>query len=305
MSGTPAFSIPIKNVLGKSRVAAGAGVAPSEFMAEDENGLLRFYHVDEFYRYKHVLSGYRPPMTTTMECIRSLWRLHNQTLNTFTMIMQLPLAVVYVFVGLYALHTPIEIHLAILFLMQYWVQSPFSIAFHTLQPRGLEIAKWWCRMDYGSIFVVAPIALYINTYYAFNALLTFRIVLWAISLTISIIFIMIVCSHFYDTFCMDRKFMFSGPAAQVILNLIPIFYSEYQDGWGKSGLYASLILINFILLTIVWLNHWPEKWYPITFDRTTHSHVLMHMSLLVTQGLQFGYLAAAAIEYSDSLENKF
>jgi hypothetical protein len=70
-------------------------------------------------------------------------------------------------------------------------------------------------------------------------------------------------------------------------------------------LFASLILLNFLICAVVWLNHWPEKWYPITFDRTTHSHVLMHIWLLVMQGLQFGYIAAAASEYSNDVKNKF
>src|SRR4051812_30695943 len=157
MSGEPAFSIPIKNVFGTTRAPKGA--PPTDFIVTDEDGLLRFYHVDQFYRYPHVITGYRPSLTT-LECIKSLITLHNQTFNTLVMVLLLPMAIVYAMFGLYAFETPVATHLAILLVIQWWCEAPFSIAYKTLQAVSLDVAKCLCRLDYASIYLCCPIALY-------------------------------------------------------------------------------------------------------------------------------------------------
>ena len=62
------------------------------------------------------------------------------------------------------------------------------------------------------------------------------IALCAVSLTVSMIFIMVACSVYCETFGMDRLFMITGPVSQIILNLFAIFYLEYHAGCGHSGL---------------------------------------------------------------------
>lgn len=242
---------------------------------------------------------------TIKESVCSLFTMHNQTLNTFVMVMLLPMAIVYAFVSLYVFSVSVATHIAIIFMIQWWSEAPFSIAYHTLQSINLDVAKRLCRLDYMSIYWACPLALYINTYYAFNDFVILRIVLMTISLTVSAGYIIMTLSSYYDTFCMSRINMCSGVVIQVTLNLFPIFYSEYMDGWGHSGLFATLILINFILCIMIWLNHLPERWVPYKFDKSTHSHTVMHIHILVFQGLQFAYIVAAAIEYQHDIVHSF
>lgn len=280
-------------------------VEPVKFEAIDENGLLHFYNVEEYYRYPYILSSYRPPRMTRWQCIKSLLFAHNQQLNAIIMIILLPAAITYTFVGLYAVPTPLQTHIAILLLIQWFIEAPFSIIYHTFQSVDITTAKRLCRLDYASQLVACPIGLYVNMYYAWNEEATLRVVLFTVACTVSVIFLLITVSEHWDAFSMKRTLIISGPAVHVVLNLAPIFYSEMMDGFTQCGIPAIFITVNWIICCIVWLNHIPERWYPLTFDKYTHSHTIMHMHVVIFQALQFYYLVSAADEYTDTLKNKF
>lgn len=276
-------------------------IPPSDAIIAGDDGLLTHNSVDEYYRYPYVYTGYRKPNMTRRECFDSLWLLHNQLFNALTMMVLWPLAIAYTFIGLYVVSTPLQTHIALLFLLQWYLHSPFSVVYHVFQTIDVDVAKRLCRLDYGSIFVVCVVGLYINTFYAFNSYTTLRVVLLTVSLTISGVFLIITASPSYDDFCLQRKFMLMGPAVQIALNLFPIFYSEYRDGGTQAGLPAILITLNWVVCAVVWLSHFPEKWFPVMFDKYTHSHTVMHLHLVVFQGLQWWYLVASAAEYTDGI----
>lgn len=272
-------------------------------MPEDDTGLLPHYSVDEYYRYPYVFTGYRRSNLTKRECFGTLWVLHNQLFNALTMMILWPLAIAYTFLGLYALHTPLQTHIAVLFLLQWYIQSPFSVVYHVFQAIDVEVAKRLCRFDYASILVACVIGVYINTYYAFNSYVTLRVVLFTISCTVTGVFLIITVSPSYDQFCLHRHFMLLAPAIHIVLTLIPVVYSEYRDGGTQAGLPAILVTVNWGVCAIVWLSHFPERWFPIVFDKYTHSHTLMHLHIVIYQGLQWYYLANCASEYTDDLSH--
>jgi predicted membrane channel-forming protein YqfA (hemolysin III family) len=265
--------------------------------------LMPSHEVDEFYRYPHVKTGYRAPRLTLRECWESLLHAHNQQWNAWTMILMVPLAIIYTVLMVTVPATPVAPGVAALYLLQYLLVCPASALYHVAQAIGVAPAKLLLRVDCFMQMVAAILAQYVMAFYVMNDETTVRALLCTISVTITCVYAvvtLIACREF-ELVASSRLLMLLGPAVQAIIVFTPVVYAEVLNGFSHCGLWAELLTINIVIGASLWLAHFPERYWPYKHDTTVHSHVVMHLSLMSFQLLQAGYIWSAADEYGGAV----
>ena len=235
------------------------------------------------------------------ECIKNLFKLHNESVNAWTMIIS-NLSVLLIIIYIFMRHqfSTLYSFVFILHLLAYTIHTPFSVGYHTFSSINKDEYIKWRKYDVYGIFLRCLILSFTMSFFTYS---DFKYVLLNTSLTITVIYYSLL--KFKESEDKDEpldKIEQGKLVGYVALcPLLPLFYKIYKSIKNKQfDLSFKIVMIGvfsyFICITSYCFRI-PDKYFePGTFNKIGSSHNLMHFGLIVTSICEVLYLYISAKE---------
>lgn len=242
-----------------------------------------------------MIRGYRVG-GSYKDCIKSMFRLHNETFNAVTILLasiEVSSLVFWAF-NTYTMNSN-DMSAFIAFLLAYVLHAPFSIGYHTFIPINSKIANHWRKLDIYCIFLRSILFSYAFSYFVFsttgvaiNVFCQICIAIWGILTTTKI----------PDGVPLDKF-------KQAIITLIaiccytfPIVYIGI-DQFITYDRYTSIVkasigcITTFVVGGSCYAFRIPDRLSPGTFDIVFNSHVAMHVGICILCIFEFLFMISA------------
>ena len=253
-------------------------------------------HLKDKYITNHVISR------THTECIKNLFKLHNESVNAWTMIfsnLSVLLIIIYIFMR-YQFSRLYSI-IFIIHLLAYTIHTPFSVCYHTFSTINKDEYIKWRKYDIYGIFLRNIILTFTLSFFTYT---NFKYVLLNTSLTFLIVYYSLLkFKEHEDKHEQLDKIEQGRLVGYIILStIIPIIYKIYIS--LKNNLVNSLsfkfgfygIIISTILSSCYCFRI-PEKYFkPGTFNKIGSSHNLMHLGAICASICEILYIYYCAKE---------
>lgn len=239
-------------------------------------------------------------LSSKRQCLKSIFRIHNETCNIWThMLGLLGLIILALHIHTTVLGksptTTIYDHFVFLFFFVAASECLISSTlYHTfLCHSRLTVMRCAATFDYIGIGVLITASVMATLHYGFFCDTTERWMFLSFSGGMGIIGCIIPFYPKFDlpSFRYFRIFIFLGMACS---GIIPITYAGLQKGWSPTWKFIQPFIKSGLayLTGLVFYGHrFPERQFPGWFDRWGHSHQLWHVA--VVAGIYYHYLAMA------------
>lgn len=239
--------------------------------------------------YPGVLGHYRAGGTVS-QCLWSLFSLHTETVNAWTVIFSLLFSIIGTTIVCFKFVTPIEMPSFLIFTLASVIHTPLSVGFHLLMPINIQTFNLWRRLDVLGIFMGSV---------CFTISLSYVVFPWwgvlinsSVALTIAIF----ASLHFWQlqmtTLDNKRHAMFIGSI--IICYWFPMLYTLGRDIVSWSFTLSSVMVIgeitSLILGGLAFSTSWPQSIAPGRFDVFGHSHQMLHVAAMVAHTCKFVFL---------------
>lgn len=235
--------------------------------------------VPEWLQVPYVFSGY--PCTrsikSTSQCLSLLFRIHNQTVNAWSILAASAIAI-----GLYArvlthnLKTTDNIVFAS-FLLSCIVHTPFAVGNHILRHMGASHYAYWKRMDVLFIFVASNFLTFSLSFYVFPLPIT--MLLTGINIKKTMDATDKLTHAYYGLGCNTNH----GAHVRCLLDIVAIYMTPVIAGvFVNPSCFPCVlaIVVSLGLGAIVYLSGFPERFFPRKCDIYGASHQLMHVAII-------------------------
>jgi adiponectin receptor len=232
-----------------------------------------------------ILSYYRAGYTTK-QCFKSIFAMHNETLNIWTHLIG--------FLIILALSAHILVNLELHRTRDYLVFSVFQLGsmvmlggssvYHTLSAhRCEEVHNVALALDYFGITAMIVGSFYPPVFYLFSCSNVVRAAYLVAITLLGILGLMGPFFTFFNTqmFYWPRMILYSSLTSVGILPTIHMFVglpTNEQTVPLYKGMF--LMLVTYCVGMVIYIFKIPERWYPGHFDLLLHSHQLWHFFVL-------------------------
>eukprot|EP00455_Lapot_gusevi_P045648 TRINITY_DN5873_c0_g1_i6.p1 TRINITY_DN5873_c0_g1~~TRINITY_DN5873_c0_g1_i6.p1 ORF type:complete len:300 (+),score=46.75 TRINITY_DN5873_c0_g1_i6:80-979(+) len=271
-------------------------IAEAPFYLRDVSGLIKG-------GYRNIMSPY--------QCLRSLFYLHNQTYNIWTMIVAMictSLAYYFMsrhFLFLYGSDPALvrfldaaQEHLRkplLVLCLSCLIHAPSSIAYHLFLPCP-NICQTLRSLDYSLIFACSILLAYALAYLPFYCEpAAFNLTMGLVT-ACAILNVVFAFSTWFKQAAVGRFARALTCMFLVLCYLIPVFAEMARYSWlevGSTAFWGVWIVVFLSVSLAVWLARVPEKWFPGVFDNGLHSHALMHVFVLCAHLVEYLFIAQA------------
>lgn len=227
----------------------------------------------------YILTGYRP-ILSFIECLQSLFYLHNQSINIWTSIV-----LILMNIGLVFIFTQNESNMPIHIYLLFWFQGGLrafcwfnSWAYHTFVCRSKLIATFWCRLDYIGCYLT-PLGMGTTLLYLeLSCSPIYASLVLFIGFIGVILSIMVSCMPIYQTesYRTIRLILSFCTCIPYLIGLILAIYITHK---GVIPDYYNYLLYAFIFelfAAFFYVSMLPEILIPRLFDLCLPSHSLWH-----------------------------
>ena len=233
------------------------------------------------------------------ECISNLFKLHNESVNTWTMIVS-NLSVLLITIYIFMRHQFSRLYsfVFILHLLAYTIHTPFSVGYHTFNTIDKEEHVKWRKYDVYTIFLRCIILSFTISFFTYS---DFKYVLLNTSLTITVIYYSLLkFKENEDKHEPLDKFEQGKVVGYVVFTyLIPLIYKVYisyiKNNFDITSKLAFFNIIIVLLFGSLYCFRIPEKHFePGTFNKIGSSHNLFHFGIIlgsITEVLYVYYCA--------------
>lgn len=260
---------------------------------------------------KYILTGYRPKMSWS-QCVWSLFYLHNQWLNVWSMLGGLMMAT-----GLFAMFmaqvmlvnaqssaTQLATHTLpfLSIFVSSWLVCPTSASYHLFQPVSMEAWRLLRQLDYMMIMVAGFFLNLALAYYPFYC--NHDAFYWSVTLTGVCLLINIVWAltpSFKNNHNTRTLRLLSVSFVSGVL-LLPVLHEIVFNPSSVAAMYGSYVLISLVMCGLTWGLHFPERYLPMKLDIWLPSHGLMHVFAAVAHAMEYMFVFAM---YQQMLQHNF
>jgi adiponectin receptor len=249
-----------------------------------------------------IIGGYRRINEDIKFYFKSIFRLHNETLNIWTHLLG---SILYIYIIIF---TNLDLNLmnftSQMLIMNLYVISSFctycfSTIMHIFYPISENVCKKLQKLDYLGISLQISTSMQVFIYFSYFCdkylLVLYSLVIGLLNL---ICLFVIVNDHFTQDKYKNLKV--TCFIAQACLFLIPLGHrvllydnTVYDQILKRESGYFFLGFILFILCIVFYLGLIPERYYPGKLDIFGHSHQIFHV--LSVLGSLFVYLGLKKI----------
>lgn len=249
---------------------------------------------------KYIYTGYRL-YGNYYQCLYSLFKLHNETLNAWTMIIGSIISTYYLYY--YINNILFELKYYQIPFYSLWFSSifhmPLSVGNHLFLCINKKVFKLWKKIDIIGIFFVCVLQTLSFSFYVFkNPFNTFYLTFF--SFMLYSVATIIVSNREYDN-GIEKVLHTTGIGIMIFIYLIPIIFNLYLDYFKYNTIlefiinskffYNSIIIIlSLVFGGFIYVKQIPEKYYPYTFDIIGNSHQIMHLTLIIAHIAEYKFL---------------
>lgn len=232
-----------------------------------------------YMRYPGVLGSYRAG-GTVMQCLLSLFALHTETVNAWTVIISCVFSIMATsYVIIFSDVERSAIPAFLFFTGASIVHTPFSLGFHLLMPFSVETYNLWRRLDVCAIFVGSSMFTVSLAYFVLPwwGMLINSLISASISLAAIWTFWKVPDDHVLD------KWHHVGFVGSIILcywfpMLIALLRAAIRMQFPFSSTMAVGEFVSLICGGWAFAAHWPQEHAPGKFDVFGHSHQMLHLA---------------------------
>ena len=240
--------------------------------------------------YPHVLGSYRSGGSYT-DNLWSLFQLHTETINCWTMIIASALSVACTtFLSITTLN-PSAVPVFVAFTSTTVLHLPFSVGYHLFTSMRRQVFNKWRKYDVIAIFNVSVILAFSLSY--------FVLPWWGCLLNTSVAGL--VASTATWTFWKTPDDVDLDPSKQsvfvasiVLCYWFPMAFALVRDSIQLTFTVSSGsgvgVVVGLMLSGWAYSSAWPQRHFPGVFDVWGHSHQMMHVGVLVCHALEFAFL---------------
>lgn len=235
------------------------------------------------------------------ECIMNLFKLHNESVNAWTMIVSyisVLLIIIYIFIRtqfnkLYSL-------VFLLHLMAHTIHTPFSVGYHTFGNINKEEFIKWRKYDIYTIFLRCIIMTFTLSFFTYK---NFLYVLLNTSITLTFVYYALLkfkeSEDKHEPLNKYQQGLLIGSVA--FTTSIPILYkiiiSVITKSYTTSFKIALTAAIFYIISYICYSFQIPERFFPKgVFNEFGNSHNVMHFAYIITSICEILYVYINAKE---------
>lgn len=230
-------------------------------------------------RYKYVLSGYRRPHISKLDCIKSIFSGCNESTNAITMMIA---SIISCGLYAYALNTRcstwFDVSVYSAFLASCLVHAPFSIGFHTFRCISAETKERWRKLDLSFVLIASIFLTFALSAHVFPIHMT--LFLTALSSFVACIGIYVIHNR-HDV--ANKYFIIGCISVPVMIYLLPMVI--------HASVWTTVTIGALLCGMLVYVTSIPERFSPGRFDTVGHSHNIMHICLIVAHVAEFMWLA--------------
>lgn len=239
-----------------------------------------------------LYTGYRPQMGY-IDCIKSIFYLHNQWGNIWTFIIKIPLSALACIILCTEVDDLIHRLPFIILFVSCLSHTPVSILYHIFMCVSPEVKLAWNRADYACIFIMIMFTTYALGCYPFYCNQSLQIAQIIGTGVPALLNIILSATPMYKKARTMRTLRTCASGIVITLALMPVFYSAVTNGLKNP--YYSVIwgfgsCIFYIIGGSLWVLHIPEKIIPYVFDKHLNSHTCMHICIVISHLLFYMFV---------------
>ncbi|KAI8098614.1 putative hemolysin-III channel protein Izh2 [Halteromyces radiatus] len=277
------------------------------------NKILRWEELPSWMQDNHFITeGYRRPTNSYLECIKTLFYLHNEYVNIWSHLLGFLL---FVGLGIHFLWTqPFPDRLTwfdyiyfFIFIVGALTCLGFSSLFHCFSCHSEPVAAAWNRCDYAGITTLIVGSFFPVIYYGFHCHQLFQVVyLVTISVLGACTAAVVLLQHFRTP--AYRWMRTSAFLALGLFGVVPALHGIYVYGFARS--FDTISLINMLVMggsyvagALIYGARIPERWSPGSFNIWGASHQIFHVCVVIALiSHYFGVMKAMAYWHSGGHE---
>ncbi|KAK3360965.1 mPR-typeG-protein-coupled receptor [Lasiosphaeria ovina] len=254
---------------------------------------------------EYVLSGYRPTSGSFAGSVRSLCRLHNETVNIWSHLLGcllfLSLPVYLCRWHIYQRHPTtaglVDVAVISVYAVGVAVCFALSAAAHAVWNHSIPVAHFSKKLDYLGILVLMWSAGIPTIYYGFSCNPELQVLYW---LTTSISALGCAVFTFDPRFRQPRfrRWRAALYAGFGFSSLLFVGHGLLLHGWALQKARMSLVWMAWMTLfnlvgVVAYVSRMPERWFPYRFDLFCSSHQIFHVAVMVAGLAHFAGLLDA------------
>jgi adiponectin receptor len=231
---------------------------------------LTFKDVPEYLQCPHINRGYRLGGSYS-ECFRSLFRMHNETLNAWTMIAGTCLSLTAVLLACTRCPmTSADKACFALFFMSNCCHMPFSVGYHLFLCMDETRNNMWKQLDVSMIFSVSVLLTFCVSYYSFFGNPWMYLGMTAISLTVAGVAVFRIHRSFKPGQKLNAKMNAVFVGFIILAYCFPMWTRAVLSLlYDSDPTFLILVLVVSICLGVggyCYAFHLPESKFPGRFD---------------------------------------
>ncbi|KAI8601007.1 hemolysin-III related-domain-containing protein [Dissophora ornata] len=244
-----------------------------------------------------IVTGYRRVTYSYQKCIRSLWYLHNESVNIWSHLLGaiafIIIAPISYFRFLDELDTIRWTDIAVLyaFLAGAIICLSMSASFHTFCCHSEKVGSQWIRCDYLGIVVLIVGSFYPAIFYGFYCQKSWQITYIAIISTLGAAIVFAVMQPKFSTpqFRWVRSTLF---LAIGLSGLCPIIHGIVIYGFSLAQHAIALNYMfcmgaSYVIGALIYGSRTPECFFPGKFDNFAASHQIFHVCVVIGCAIHF------------------
>lgn len=254
--------------------------------------LLTWDKLPEWHRDNHfVRSGYREEFQSAAECLRSIFSLHNETVNIWSHLLP---AAGFIFGQLliqalidhyYPEAAALDRFVFACNVAAAIVTMTLSSLYHTLMCHSEHVSSLWLRIDYVGILTLILGSFFSGIYVGFYCEPTPRNIYWSMIIILSVVTSVLVL-HPKLQGLKYRTLRTWAFILTALSGFAPILHGLYLYGWDqmwvRSGMpYYFLEGLIYGLGAFFFVTRIPESVWPGKFDIFLSSHQIFHVLVVV------------------------
>ncbi|KAM0343395.1 hypothetical protein ACHAPU_008575 [Fusarium lateritium] len=258
----------------------------------------------------YILSGYRQSQNSYAHSFRSLFYLHNESVNIWSHLLG---AIVFLASAAYvdrvvrpryASASSTDVLVFTCFFGGAVVCLGMSATFHTLLNHSATVAKWGNKLDYTGIVALIVGSYVPALYYGFFCLPNLMTAyLWVICVLGAGCGLVSWIERFRTpTWRPYRTMMFIGLG---VSGVVPVIHGTYIYGFQglEERMSLSWVILHgamYIFGAVLYAVRWPERSAPGTYDIWGNSHQIFHVFVILAAVTHF-YGMAKAFDYHHTI----
>lgn len=281
-----------------------------EAVIEQLSRLVSFHELEDWQKDNHhIHTGYVRSSNSFKSVARSLFYLHNESVNIYTHLWPSVLSALFS-LFLYDMYFPVypktvdaDHYAFFVFALSCVTCLGLSATFHLCKSHSRRIFAFGNKLDYLGICVLIGGSMVAILHFCLDDHQQLRMLFTLLTLAFGI---GCACVSLIDKFRTPpwRKFRARMFVSYGLTGLLPIltsfYFFGYEETWARSGLkYMLWEAFFYIFGAALYGTLFPERFFPGKFDIWGHSHQLFHIMVLFgavahLKALLFAYEASVA-----------